>query len=78
MYITPTTTLKKKNTNFAFSYAAFDLEGDPECILMQYWANLEVKYLKNLPKAREIWGNIMVQTRKKSAQWWLAYIQFEK
>lgn len=64
-------------TNFSFG-VAYDTEGDSECALLQYWANLEAKYLKDLPKAREIWNSIMNQGHRKSAQWWLAYIQFEK
>lgn len=59
-------------------HQSFDIEGDPECILLQYWAYFEAKKLNNMPKARELWRQIMGQGHGKSAQWWLARIQFER
>ena len=57
---------------------AFEAEGDPECMLLQYWAYIEAKKLNNMTKAREMWGKIISLGHSKSAQWWLAYIQFER
>ncbi len=61
--------------NFIIAFAA---EGDPECMLLQYWAYIEAKKLQNMTKSREMWDKIISQGHSKSAQWWLAYIQFER
>jgi hypothetical protein len=31
-----------------------------------------------MPKARELWSKIISRGHSKSAQWWLARIQFER
>lgn len=54
----------------------FETEG--ECMLLQYWAYIEGKKLGNMARARELWGKIISLGHSKSAQWWLAYIQFER
>lgn len=56
----------------------FGEDGDPESTLLQYWAYIEAKKLKNITKARELWKQIMGLGHNKSAQWWLAFIQFER
>lgn len=71
--------LKKSSFMFHFYFiTAFAAEGDPECMLLQYWAYIEAKKLQNITKSREMWGKIISQGHSKSAQWWLAYIQFER
>ncbi len=52
--------------------------GDPECVLLQFWAFVEAKRLGNMARARELWRDILTQERSKSAQWRLSYIFFER
>jgi len=59
-------------------FKGFGEDGDPESALLQYWAYIEAKKLKNITKARELWKQIMSHGHYTSAQWWLAYIQFER
>lgn len=59
-------------------YLDYETEGDPECTLLQFWAYIEANKLNNMTKARELWGQIISQGHSKSAQWWLAFIQFER
>lgn len=65
----------KRNLNMS---TGFGTEGDPECSLLQFWVYIEVKKLNNIAKARELWGQIISHGHSKSAQWWLAFIQFER
>lgn len=67
-----------KTITFLFWFVAYDVEGDPECTLLQYWAYFEAKKLNNMPKARELWSKIISRGHSKSAQWWLARVQFER
>jgi hypothetical protein len=53
------------------------VEGDPECQVLKYYANLEADRFRNMEKARKIWGDI-VTVHQFSASYWLDFIQLEK
>ena len=64
--------------NRANQYLTSNL-GDRDCVILQYWAYLEAKKMNNMPRARELWKEIMMQCgHNKSAQWRLTCIQFER
>ena len=43
-----------------------------------FWVNIETRKLDNLPAARNIWESRILKKNGKSAQWRVAYINFER
>ncbi|XP_076749352.1 spliceosome associated factor 3, U4/U6 recycling protein [Xylocopa sonorina] len=57
---------------------SFGLEGDPNCILLQYWARTEAIHASNMEKARLLWADILSHGHSTTASYWLEYISLEK
>lgn len=57
---------------------SFGLEGDPNCILLQYWARTEAIHANNMEKARLLWADILSQGHSTTASYWLEYISLER
>nr|CAD7267453.1 unnamed protein product [Timema shepardi] len=55
----------------------FGLKGDPQCILLQYWARIEAAYKGDMEKVRLLWNDIMTQGHSQFAEMWLEYILLE-
>ena len=53
------------------------VEGDPECQVLKYYANLEADRFRNMENGRKIWADI-VAIHQFSASFWMDFIQFEK
>jgi len=51
--------------------------GDPECLMLKYYANAEAEHFRNMINARKIWADILLVHPFKSSIW-LEAIQFEK
>lgn len=56
----------------------FGLNGDPNCVILQYWARVEAMYADNMPKARALWSDILSQGHSETASYWLEYITLER
>lgn len=56
----------------------FGLEGDPTCVLLQFWARTEAIHAGNMEKARSLWTDILSQGHSSSASSWLEYISLER
>nr|CAD7202998.1 unnamed protein product [Timema douglasi] len=56
----------------------FGLKGDPQCILLQYWARIEAAYKGDMEKVRLLWNDIMTQGHSQFAEMWLEYILLER
>ncbi|CAM1329282.1 SART3 (predicted) [Pycnogonum litorale] len=56
----------------------FPSDGDPSCIIQQYWARLEARHLRNMEKVRQIWTEIMACGNGKYAHMWLEYANIER
>ncbi|XP_017875823.1 squamous cell carcinoma antigen recognized by T-cells 3-like isoform X2 [Ceratina calcarata] len=70
-----------RNTfNRACEYLAksFGLEGDPNCVILQYWARTEAIHANDMEKARTLWADILSQGHSGIASYWLEYISLEK
>ena len=57
---------------------AFGLEGDPNCVILQYWARTEAIHAKDMEKARELWSDILSQGHNSKAASWLEFINLER
>ena len=57
---------------------AFGLEGDPNCVILQFWARTEAIHAKNMEKARSLWSDILSQGHSTRAASWLEYIALER
>ncbi|OAD52710.1 Squamous cell carcinoma antigen recognized by T-cells 3 [Eufriesea mexicana] len=57
---------------------SFGLEGDPNCIILQYWARTEAIHANNMEKARSLWADILSQGHSAIASYWLEYISLER
>ncbi|KZC14699.1 PREDICTED: squamous cell carcinoma antigen recognized by T-cells 3-like [Dufourea novaeangliae] len=57
---------------------SFGLEGDPSCIILQYWARTEAVHANNMEKARSLWADILSQGHSATASYWLEYISLER
>ncbi|KAF0287950.1 Squamous cell carcinoma antigen recognized by T-cells 3 [Amphibalanus amphitrite] len=53
---------------------AFGMDGDPECVLLQYWASLEAAN-GCLGEATALWEDILSQGHDKSARMWLQFLR---
>ncbi|KOC62368.1 Squamous cell carcinoma antigen recognized by T-cells 3 [Habropoda laboriosa] len=56
---------------------SFGLEGDPNCIILQYWARTEAIHAANMEKSRTLWADILSQGHSATASYWLEYISLE-
>nr|CAD7405924.1 unnamed protein product [Timema poppensis] len=56
----------------------FGLKGDPQCILLQYWARIEAAYKGDMEKVRLLWNDIMTQGHSQFTEMWLEYILLER
>lgn len=56
----------------------FGLDGDPQCVILQYWARTEAIHVSDMEKARSIWSDILSQGHSIYAASWLEYISLEK
>lgn len=56
----------------------FGLEGDPNCVILQYWARTEAITANNMEKARSLWADIFSQGHSATASYWLEYISLER
>ncbi|XP_043252724.1 squamous cell carcinoma antigen recognized by T-cells 3-like isoform X2 [Colletes gigas] len=57
---------------------SFGLEGDPNCIILQFWARTEAIHANNMEKARSLWADILSQGHSGTASYWLEYISLER
>ncbi|KAK7595131.1 hypothetical protein V9T40_001564 [Parthenolecanium corni] len=51
--------------------------GDPECLLLLWWARFEAETCHDLERFRLIWTDIMNSGFSESSTYWLRYIQME-
>ncbi|XP_029163172.1 LOW QUALITY PROTEIN: squamous cell carcinoma antigen recognized by T-cells 3-like [Nylanderia fulva] len=58
--------------------ANFGLDGDPNCVILQYWARTEAIHASNMEKARTLWADILSQGHSATISYWLEYISLEK
>ncbi|KAM0734267.1 Squamous cell carcinoma antigen recognized by T-cells 3 [Formica fusca] len=56
----------------------FGLDGDPNCVILQYWARTEAIHANNMEKARTLWADILSQGHSATVSYWLEYISLEK
>ncbi|XP_072761043.1 squamous cell carcinoma antigen recognized by T-cells 3 [Anoplolepis gracilipes] len=56
----------------------FGLDGDPNCIILQYWARTEAIHANNMEKARTLWADILSLGHSVTVSYWLEYISLEK
>ncbi|XP_063223393.1 squamous cell carcinoma antigen recognized by T-cells 3-like isoform X2 [Bacillus rossius redtenbacheri] len=56
----------------------FGLNGDKDCVLLQYWARLEAIYNCKMETVRSLWNDIMTQGHARSASMWLEYASLER
>ena len=56
----------------------FGLDGDPQCVILQYWARTEAIHANDMEKARKLWTDILSQGHSAYAASWLEYIALEK
>ncbi|XP_014473485.1 PREDICTED: squamous cell carcinoma antigen recognized by T-cells 3-like [Dinoponera quadriceps] len=66
--------------NRACDYMArcFGLDGDPNCVILQYWARTEGIHANNMERARVLWADILSQGHSTKASYWLEYIALER
>ncbi|XP_063980205.1 squamous cell carcinoma antigen recognized by T-cells 3-like [Diachasmimorpha longicaudata] len=57
---------------------SFGLDGDPQCVVLQYWARTEAIHAGNMEKCRSLWSDILSQGHSERAASWLEYITLEK
>ncbi|XP_076641280.1 spliceosome associated factor 3, U4/U6 recycling protein [Halictus rubicundus] len=57
---------------------SFGLEGDPNCVILQYWARTEAILANNMEKARSLWADILSQGHSGTASYWMEYISLER
>lgn len=70
----------RKTFNRACEHLAkyFGLDGDPNCVILQYWARFEGIHADNMEQARRLWADILSQEHSTTASYWLEYIVLEK
>ncbi|XP_008547895.1 squamous cell carcinoma antigen recognized by T-cells 3 [Microplitis demolitor] len=56
----------------------FGLAGDPQCVVLQFWARTEAIHARDMERARQLWTDIMSQGHSGTAGTWLEYITLEK
>lgn len=56
----------------------FGLDGDPNCVILQYWARTEAIHAGNMEKARTLWADILSQGHSATASYWLEYVSLER
>ncbi|XP_015185897.1 PREDICTED: squamous cell carcinoma antigen recognized by T-cells 3 [Polistes dominula] len=55
----------------------FGLDGDPNGIILQYWARMEAIH-ENMERARSLWTDILSLGHSATASYWLEYISLER
>ncbi|KAL0105947.1 hypothetical protein PUN28_015987 [Cardiocondyla obscurior] len=70
----------RKTFNRACEYLAkyFGLDGDPNCVILQYWARFEAVHADDMEQTRRLWADILSQEHSATASYWLEYIVLEK
>ncbi|EGI60759.1 PREDICTED: squamous cell carcinoma antigen recognized by T-cells 3-like [Acromyrmex echinatior] len=70
----------RKTFNRACEHLAkyFGLDGDPNCVILQYWARFEAIQADNMEQTRRLWADILSQEHSATASYWLEYIILEK
>ncbi|KYM98312.1 PREDICTED: squamous cell carcinoma antigen recognized by T-cells 3-like [Cyphomyrmex costatus] len=70
----------RKTFNRACEHLAkyFGLDGDPNCVILQYWARFEAIHADNMEQTRRLWADILSQEHSATASYWLEYIILEK
>lgn len=70
----------RKTFNRACEHLAkyFGLDGDPNCVILQYWARFEAIHADNMEQTRRLWADILSQEHSATASYWLEYIVLEK
>lgn len=70
----------RKTFNRACEHLAklFGLNGDPNCVILQYWARFEAIQADNMEQTRRLWADILSQDHSATASYWLEYIVLEK
>ncbi|XP_034948650.1 squamous cell carcinoma antigen recognized by T-cells 3 [Chelonus insularis] len=56
----------------------FGLDGDPQCVILQFWARTEAIHGNSMEKARSLWADILSQGHSASASSWLEYVSLER
>ena len=54
------------------------MNGDPDCKVSRYWANIEADRFRNMEQARQIWSEITKGPAGEKAHFWMEYIYLEK
>lgn len=54
------------------------IDGDLQCVVLQFWARTEAIHAIDMEKARKIWSDILSQGHSAYASSWLEYITLEK
>lgn len=57
---------------------SFGLDGDPNCVILQYWARTEALHGNNMEKARSLWADILSLGHSVTASYWMEYISLER
>ncbi|XP_015126104.1 squamous cell carcinoma antigen recognized by T-cells 3 [Diachasma alloeum] len=57
---------------------SFGLDGDPQCVVLQFWARTEAIHAGNMDRSRSLWSDILSQGHSERAASWLEYITLEK
>ncbi|XP_071561281.1 squamous cell carcinoma antigen recognized by T-cells 3 [Temnothorax nylanderi] len=70
----------RKTFNRACEHLAkyFGLDGDPNCVVLQYWARFEAIHADDIEQARRLWADILSQEHSATASYWLEYIVLER
>ena len=61
-----------------FSSLDFGVHGDPEASLRQMLASIEARHCGNMPRARELWNQVMQEGYGNQASMWLSYYRLER
>ncbi|XP_011871430.1 PREDICTED: squamous cell carcinoma antigen recognized by T-cells 3-like [Vollenhovia emeryi] len=70
----------RKTFNRACEHLAkyFGLDGDPNCVILQYWARFEAIHADDMEQMRRLWADILSHGHSATASYWLEYIVLEK
>ena len=47
------------------------MNGDPDCKVSRYWANIEADRFRNMEQARQIWSEITKGPAGEKAHFWM-------
>lgn len=70
----------RNNFNRACDHLArhFGMEGDPNCVILQFWARTEAIHSRDMEKTRSLWTDILSQGHSSTAASWMEYITLER